>query len=438
MTTDEINNKQSSITTESSRSSSIKGPLGFFSKSCAAISNFVQTRAEKAAERKRLTKQEDFLADIDSLNRTLEMQDREKKSKQMMSGKSSQAQSEYVSMEELPPDAKNDEASQKQQQPEEPFAFFWELLRFAKNRSWKKKVMTALIVAISFYVIIDLVFLGYIMILITKLLEWMTGHPGGAVVCFLGFFIFATLFFVPPTILYFGAGYAFCAVAGFRGGFVAAVFICFIGSSLGAILAFLRSRYMMRDLVELFAKRFPIVKCLDEAMSREGFKIMALLRLCPIIPFNALNHVGGITKISLEEYTFAMIGIIPNIVLWVLVGATTNNIQNTDTEGGVHVFYITMLVCGIIFAVVGLFLLYRFGRDELHREIKAQRALSWHSYSDNSQRTSNEFDDVEEGFELIDRHPAGLIAILGIDHHGVEPRSTPEDGHDEDWLWVWA
>ena len=252
----------------------------------------------------------------------------------------------------------------------------------------------------------------------------------------------ATLFFVPPTILYFGAGYAFCDVAGFWGGLVAGIVVCFIGSSLGAILAFLRSRYMMRDLVELFSKRFPIVKCLDEAMRTQGFRAMTLLRLCPIIPFNALNHVGGITQISLEEYTFALIGIIPTIVLWVLVGATTDHIRRTEADDtGEYVFYIALMVGGVLFAVIGLFLLYRYAREELHKEIKAQRALSWHSFADKSSESASQkdlYEGAEEGFELIERHPGGFIAVLGLDHRGTESSSAPQDGSDEDWLWVWA
>lgn len=51
---------------------------------------------------------------------------------------------------------------------------------------------------------------------------------------------------------------------------------------------------------------------------------MLLLRLCPIIPFNGLNYIGGVTSVSLEEYTQALIGILPITLLWSTVGAVSS------------------------------------------------------------------------------------------------------------------
>jgi membrane protein DedA with SNARE-associated domain len=63
--------------------------------------------------------------------------------------------------------------------------------------------------------------------------------------------------FIPPTLLVFGAGYAFTvALDSVWMGIVAACISCFMGSCIGAVIAFLRARYMMRDLVYLFAKRY--------------------------------------------------------------------------------------------------------------------------------------------------------------------------------------
>lgn len=78
-------------------------------------------------------------------------------------------------------------------------------------------------------------------------------------------------------------------------GSIAALFSCFLGSVIGAMIAFLRARYLMRDLIYLFAKRYPLVRAADRALKRKGFRIMLLFRLCPLIPFNALNYCCGIT-----------------------------------------------------------------------------------------------------------------------------------------------
>lgn len=72
-----------------------------------------------------------------------------------------------------------------------------------------------------------------------------------------------TVIFVPPAILIFGAGYAFAQAIGIFNGSLAAIFSCFLGSCIGAVIAFVRSRYMMRDLIYLFAKRYPVVRAAD-------------------------------------------------------------------------------------------------------------------------------------------------------------------------------
>ncbi len=67
----------------------------------------------------------------------------------------------------------------------------------------------------------------------------------------------------------------------------------------------------MRDLIKLFARRYPVVKATDRAIKHKGFRIYLLLRMCPVIPFNALNYIGGITGVKWQAYTFALIGIFP-------------------------------------------------------------------------------------------------------------------------------
>jgi uncharacterized membrane protein YdjX (TVP38/TMEM64 family) len=74
----------------------------------------------------------------------------------------------------------------------------------------------------------------------------------------------SVVIFVPPPFLIIGAGYAFAQTCDNKfEAILAALGSCFIGSCLGAIIAFYRSRYMMRDLVKLFANRYPIIQAAD-------------------------------------------------------------------------------------------------------------------------------------------------------------------------------
>jgi hypothetical protein len=213
---------------------------------------------------------------------------------------------------------------------------------------------------------------------------------------------------------------------------------------------------MMRDLVELFAERYPIVKATDRAIQRKGRKIFLLLRLCPIVPFNLLNYLGGVTSVSLEEYTEALIGILPITLLWTTVGASADRMTDRRTDDfGERFFAVGLLLIGIVCGVFALSRVYKYARDELLKEIEADRAESWRKYKRSStssletieggggqkqQQPSRKHTSPEDqGIEVLNRADITLMAVLGIDGMTVEAQRPP-DKHDEgdDPFWYWA
>jgi hypothetical protein len=131
---------------------------------------------------------------------------------------------------------------------------------------------------------------------------------------------------------------------------------------------------MMRDLIYLFCRRYPIVKVADRALKRNGFRIMVLLRLCPFLPFNGLNYCCGITGVSLHDFTLSLIGILPFQLYTIMLGATvgvldenfTNDHMNENQRRGYKVF----LVSGIIFGIIAMILIWIVVRKELQRELQ--------------------------------------------------------------------
>ena len=76
------------------------------------------------------------------------------------------------------------------------------------------------------------------------------------------------------------------------------------GSTLGACLAFLISRYLAREWIEGKLKS-PRWKKLDDGVERHGWKVVALSRLIPLFPFNLLNYAFGLTKVKFLHYAVA-------------------------------------------------------------------------------------------------------------------------------------
>src|SRR4029434_5373395 len=111
-----------------------------------------------------------------------------------------------------------------------------------------------------------------------------------------------------------GAGVVFGVL---RGSIIAS-----IAAALGAASAFLVSRYLARAWVARKIERNPKFKAIDEAVAKEGWKIVILTRLSPVFPFNVMNYTFGLTRVSFWEYFFASwIGMMPGTVLYVYVGS---------------------------------------------------------------------------------------------------------------------
>jgi len=145
-----------------------------------------------------------------------------------------------------------------------------------------------------------------------------------------GAYIVATVMMVPGTILTLGAGFAF--------GLTVGAIAVSIGSTLGALFAFLVGRNMARDFVEQKASQFPKFAAVDQAVQRAGFKIVLLTRLSPAFPFNVLNYLFSITKVRTRDYFLASwIGMLPGTIMYVYFGTAIKSLADLAAgrfEGG--------------------------------------------------------------------------------------------------------
>lgn len=228
------------------------------------------------------------------------------------------------------------------------------------------------LLAIIVFVIVDSTTSMYCKSFITSLLQWVEENPAAGIVAFTLFLFVATVAFIPGAILTIGAGFVFERAWGLEVALLVGTLTVFVGASAGAILSFLIGRYLLRDCVDHLAHRYSIFEALDSVMKENGFRIMALLRLSPIIPFNAINYISGVTSISLLSYSLANIAIIPGTVLFVFVGASTGCITNDMGNGATAT--IAAFVVGAVFAVSAIFLTSYYARRELNRVIASREA----------------------------------------------------------------
>jgi uncharacterized membrane protein YdjX (TVP38/TMEM64 family) len=150
-------------------------------------------------------------------------------------------------------------------------------------------------------------------------LNWISSLGALAPVVFIALYIVACVMFVPGSILTIGAGVIFGLVWG-------SIYVS-IASTTGATAAFLVGRYLARDWVARKLQGNAKFKAIDDAVGREGWKIVALTRLSPIFPFNLLNYAFGLTKVGLRDYVIASwAGMIPATLMFVYIGSLSGDL----------------------------------------------------------------------------------------------------------------
>lgn len=143
--------------------------------------------------------------------------------------------------------------------------------------------------------------------------------------------------------------------------------IVFVGACLGAEAAFLLGRTWLRDWAMRRLEAFPKLQAVEQAVSREGLKLVLLTRLSPAFPFSLLNLAYGLSEVSLRDYTIGLIGIIPGTILFCGLGALAGDVARFGEvlSGEADPFTWALRVVGIAATVASVWLVGR----------AAQRAL---------------------------------------------------------------
>ncbi len=193
-------------------------------------------------------------------------------------------------------------------------------------------------------------------------INWTSSRGWGGMLCFFVFYCLAPFFFIPLTVLTLASGLLF--------GFWTGIILVSIASTLSAVLTFLAGRYLIRDWVIRKTRDKPRYKALDQAVGREGWKIVAMSRLTFIFPFSLLNYFFGSTGVTLRAYTAASwAAMLPGSILYVYLGTLAGTLAGLgETRSRVDWVDWTLLAialaAGIGLAVYSIQLARRAFRSE--------------------------------------------------------------------------
>lgn len=149
----------------------------------------------------------------------------------------------------------------------------------------------------------------------------------------------------------------FTIAGGFIFGHFYGLLLSIIGTMLSAVLTFSLSRYLFKDSIKRWLKgRYGDA---DKGFESNGIWMIAAARVIPVIPFDAVSYVAGISNISFTDYVIgSLIGEFPGSFILTMLGSNLGRI-------GTPIFYLSLALFIILMAVPEIFkriVQYRAGR----------------------------------------------------------------------------
>jgi uncharacterized membrane protein YdjX (TVP38/TMEM64 family) len=180
-----------------------------------------------------------------------------------------------------------------------------------------------------------------------------------APIAFIAIYALAVVALIPASLLTIAGGALFGLIPG-------AVY-ALVGATLGSTAAFLLGRHGARRLVAARLAAMPRFAAIERAVSARGRRIVFLLRLSPIVPFNFLNYALGLTTISVWDFVFASLGTVPGAFVYAYAGKVTGEALAFAGKAEVprNASYYAVLLAGLAATVAATTVVARTARRAL-------------------------------------------------------------------------
>jgi len=195
---------------------------------------------------------------------------------------------------------------------------------------------------------------------------WAQLHREAAAALFVVVYVIAAVVLVPCAILTLAAGFLF--------GLPLGVALTSVGSVLGAAAAFVVGRFGARDWVAQRIGTRPRFHALVAATHTDGFMLVLLARLSPVIPYILLNYAFSVTRVRFRDYMLATwIGMLPAIVLYVYAGTLAQSFAELTSAGRAPSWAVdSVLAIGFVATVALTWLIARRANRVLRERLASE------------------------------------------------------------------
>ncbi len=200
-----------------------------------------------------------------------------------------------------------------------------------------------------------------------ELLTWVQAQGVWGLVVLAAVWIPAAILLIPGTLITLAGG----AIFGVMEGTVAIS----LGSTAGACAAFLVGRGVARPWVARQVAANLKFQAIDQAIGEQGFKIVLLLRLSPVFPYNLLNYALALTRVPFRDYFLASwIGMLPGTMMYVYIGSTVGELAALSAKRGWSVGEWVFFLVGLALTIVATVYITRVANRALRRAIEQAKA----------------------------------------------------------------
>lgn len=217
---------------------------------------------------------------------------------------------------------------------------------------------------------------------VLQLFSWVETKGTWAFFIFVLIELFVVALLLPGIVFTMGAGFLFGVVKG--------SVVVVVGTTLGAVVAFLLSRYLFVEKMANYLLSHPTLKVIDNELASKGWRFVLLTRMVPFFPFKLSNYFFGLTQFKLQDFIIGTaIGIIPITVVNVYMGSLAASMATLDTVSVMQSPKVWGIYSvGFLVAIFFVVYLTRVAKTALEKQLK-QSAGNYTSVSTEEAETSS-------------------------------------------------
>lgn len=208
-----------------------------------------------------------------------------------------------------------------------------------KGEKLKKKII--IVVSLFIMIVVYKMFLSDITA--QSIRDWVNGFGVFAPIAYIVAWAILPIFFFPVPILALAGGLSFRLWMG--------TIYTIIGAIVNSSLMFWIAKILAKDMVSSYLEKKLPEKWWNRFMKadkKQGFLIVFVCRLIPVMPYNVINYASGLTNISFVNYSIATaIGILPGTLVFLNVGDKILDVKSPEFFMSI-VFLIILTVVSIV------------------------------------------------------------------------------------------